>query len=255
MLLRGGGATCVVETGYLYPAPHSVFDLHYSIRTERHYFAVRDAKTLKIVDASRRPRVLAMPTINAPLYPGFVADTLRRIEHNEKPVTDLTDMAAVMELVERRTARHRCRKLAIRRRRVYPDRPIRDLIMEQKLLQLDIVSDAICPWCYIGKRQLERALAMLANDGLHFSLRWNPFQLNPDMPAGGVERAAYRRPSSAAPNARGKSMRGSLRRRARRGWISTWTGSSGRPTRWMRTGWLGSPDGRGYRTPRWKPCS
>ena len=41
-----------------------------------------------------------MPTINAPLYPGFVADTLRRIEHNEKPVTDLTDMAAVMELVE-----------------------------------------------------------------------------------------------------------------------------------------------------------
>ena len=64
--------------------------------------------------------------------------------------------------------------------------------MEQKPLQLDIVSDAICPWCYIGKRQLERALAMLANDGLDFSLRWNPFQLNPDMPAGGVERAVYR---------------------------------------------------------------
>jgi len=59
-------------------------------------------------------------------------------------------------------------------------------------MQIDVVSDAICPWCYIGKRQLERALAMLGQDGLHFAVRWNPFQLNPDMPKGGIERAAYR---------------------------------------------------------------
>lgn len=58
--------------------------------------------------------------------------------------------------------------------------------------RIDIVSDAICPWCYIGKRQLERALADLGGQGLHFSVQWNPFQLNPDMPPGGVERAAYR---------------------------------------------------------------
>lgn len=58
--------------------------------------------------------------------------------------------------------------------------------------RIDIVSDAICPWCYIGKRQLERALAMLAEEGLHFSVHWNPFQLNPDMPAEGRDRAAYR---------------------------------------------------------------
>jgi predicted DsbA family dithiol-disulfide isomerase len=44
-------------------------------------------------------------------------------------------------------------------------------------LRIDIVSDAICPWCYIGKRQLERALATLAHEGLHFSVHWNPFQL------------------------------------------------------------------------------
>jgi len=62
----------------------------------------------------------------------------------------------------------------------------------QARLQLDVVSDAICPWCYIGKRQLERALAMVAPDGLSFAVRWNPFQLNPDMPKGGVDRAAYR---------------------------------------------------------------
>lgn len=58
--------------------------------------------------------------------------------------------------------------------------------------RLDIVSDAICPWCYIGKRQLERALPILAADGLRFSVHWNPFQLNPDMPREGVERRAYR---------------------------------------------------------------
>jgi predicted DsbA family dithiol-disulfide isomerase len=58
--------------------------------------------------------------------------------------------------------------------------------------RIDIVSDAICPWCYIGKRQLERALAMLEPEGLQFSVHWNPFQLNPDMPKEGRDRAAYR---------------------------------------------------------------
>jgi predicted DsbA family dithiol-disulfide isomerase len=59
-------------------------------------------------------------------------------------------------------------------------------------LRIDIVSDAVCPWCYIGKRQLERALTTLADEGLHFSVHWNPFQLNPDMPKEGRDRAAYR---------------------------------------------------------------
>jgi predicted DsbA family dithiol-disulfide isomerase len=58
--------------------------------------------------------------------------------------------------------------------------------------RIDIVSDAICPWCYIGKRQLERALATLAGEGLTFQIHWNPFQLNPDMPKEGRDRAAYR---------------------------------------------------------------
>jgi predicted DsbA family dithiol-disulfide isomerase len=59
-------------------------------------------------------------------------------------------------------------------------------------LRIDIVSDAICPWCYIGKRQLERALTTLAQEGLDFSVHWYPFQLNPDMPKEGRDRAAYR---------------------------------------------------------------
>src|SRR5271156_4326785 len=58
--------------------------------------------------------------------------------------------------------------------------------------RIDIVSDAICPWCYIGKRQMERALGTLGGEGLTFSTHWNPFQLNPDMAKEGVDRAQYR---------------------------------------------------------------
>ena len=59
-------------------------------------------------------------------------------------------------------------------------------------VRIDIVSDVICPWCYIGKRQLELALPMLARDGLALDVHWRAYQLNPDMPPGGVERNAYR---------------------------------------------------------------
>ena len=55
--------------------------------------------------------------------------------------------------------------------------------------RIDVISDVICPWCWIGKRQLEGALAMLDTP---FAIHWRPFQLNPDLPAEGVERASYR---------------------------------------------------------------
>jgi predicted DsbA family dithiol-disulfide isomerase len=57
---------------------------------------------------------------------------------------------------------------------------------------ITVISDAICPWCFICKRQLERALAILADQGQAFAVAWYPYQLNPEMPAEGVERAAYR---------------------------------------------------------------
>ncbi len=100
VLMRGGDATCSVETGYLYPAPNSVFDLHYSIRTEGHYFAVRDNQTLEILDNARHREVRSMPMTNSFFYPTFVKDTLRRVAHAEKPIADLADMAEAMELVE-----------------------------------------------------------------------------------------------------------------------------------------------------------
>jgi predicted DsbA family dithiol-disulfide isomerase len=59
-------------------------------------------------------------------------------------------------------------------------------------MKLDIVSDTICPWCYVGKRHLEAALPILRAEGYAFELRWRPFQLNPDMPRAGSDRRVYR---------------------------------------------------------------
>ncbi len=58
--------------------------------------------------------------------------------------------------------------------------------------RIDVISDVICPWCYIGKRQLERALDLLAAHHCRVAVAWHPFQLNPEMPAEGVERTSYR---------------------------------------------------------------
>jgi predicted DsbA family dithiol-disulfide isomerase len=58
--------------------------------------------------------------------------------------------------------------------------------------RIDVISDVICPWCFIGKRQLERAIDILEKNRLHFTVAWHPFQLNPDMPEEGIERAKYR---------------------------------------------------------------
>ena len=56
-------------------------------------------------------------------------------------------------------------------------------------VKLDILSDPICPWCYIGKARLDRALAQVPDHP--FVIEWHPFQLNPDMPDGGMDRRTY----------------------------------------------------------------
>jgi predicted DsbA family dithiol-disulfide isomerase len=57
---------------------------------------------------------------------------------------------------------------------------------------ITVISDTICPWCYVGKRRLEAALKILAEEGLSFDVEWRPFQLNPDMPDDGMNRRDYR---------------------------------------------------------------
>lgn len=54
---------------------------------------------------------------------------------------------------------------------------------------IEIFADLICPWCYIGKRRLDSALAMRPRATAE--IRWLPYQLNPDMPFGGMDRAHY----------------------------------------------------------------
>lgn len=56
-------------------------------------------------------------------------------------------------------------------------------------MRIDIVFDTICPWCFVGKRRLEKALAQRSHQP--FDLHWRPFLLNPDMPENGIARSLY----------------------------------------------------------------
>lgn len=58
-------------------------------------------------------------------------------------------------------------------------------------LSIKVVSDVICPWCWIGKRRLDRALSSL-RPGVKAKVIWEPFELNPDMPMAGMDRRQYR---------------------------------------------------------------
>jgi len=57
--------------------------------------------------------------------------------------------------------------------------------------ELTIVSDVICPWCFVAKKNLEKALE-LAGPSLALAITWRPFELNPDMPKEGLNRREYR---------------------------------------------------------------
>lgn len=64
--------------------------------------------------------------------------------------------------------------------------------MNSPTLTIDVVSDVVCPWCYIGKRKLEAALALPeAADLPNVVVRWHPFQLNPELPVQGMARKQY----------------------------------------------------------------
>jgi predicted DsbA family dithiol-disulfide isomerase len=56
-------------------------------------------------------------------------------------------------------------------------------------MQIDVISDTICPWCYIGKRRLEQALSL--RPSMTFEVRWRPFQLDPSTPVEGVDRKTH----------------------------------------------------------------
>jgi len=62
-----------------------------------------------------------------------------------------------------------------------------------KVLNIDVISDVVCPWCFVGKRRLEGALALWAAEypDVTPQVRWHTFQLNPDLDPKGIERETY----------------------------------------------------------------
>jgi len=63
---------------------------------------------------------------------------------------------------------------------------------QEKHVHLQVVADLICPWCFIGKRGLDRARVVLARDGIAVDVEWLPYQLNPSMPQEGMDRRLFR---------------------------------------------------------------
>lgn len=61
-----------------------------------------------------------------------------------------------------------------------------------RTLQLQVVADLICPWCFIGKRSLDQALKILEEQGVVVEVDWLPYQLNPAMPTQGMDRKEFR---------------------------------------------------------------
>jgi len=95
-----GGALAHVETGYLYPAPTGSFDLHFAVRTPRHYVIVPDSETVHVIANDGARRTVRMHTTNVGQYPPFVADVLDRARRGVAPLVGLDAMPPVMRLTE-----------------------------------------------------------------------------------------------------------------------------------------------------------
>ncbi|MBB5284198.1 putative DsbA family dithiol-disulfide isomerase [Rhabdobacter roseus] len=66
-----------------------------------------------------------------------------------------------------------------------------DTPSNQPVITIDIVSDVVCPWCYVGKKRLEAALATLQADDSTVRINWHPYQLDPTIPEAGYDRQTY----------------------------------------------------------------
>ncbi|WP_210239632.1 Gfo/Idh/MocA family oxidoreductase [Mesorhizobium sp. B2-6-1] len=98
--LEAAGRPWIVETGYLLPAPVGVFDMHFSVRTDGHYFVARGPGEIDVFDLSGAKKTIAATTTNMPHYPTFVTDTLSRLQAGQQPIANLNDMRAVMRHID-----------------------------------------------------------------------------------------------------------------------------------------------------------
>jgi predicted dehydrogenase len=94
------GAICVVETGYLFPAPTSNFDMHYAFRSPEHYVIAHDPETVESLENDGKARQWNSVTTNVPHYRTFVFDVIDRVRKGLKPRASLSDMVPVMRLID-----------------------------------------------------------------------------------------------------------------------------------------------------------
>lgn len=102
--------TALVETGYLFPRRPGVyaFDLHYSVRTSRHYVVCADPNEFQLIGLDGTTETIKGATSNVGLYPTFVKDVLDRFQAGKQPQADLKDMWRAFDLVEAAYAKADC---------------------------------------------------------------------------------------------------------------------------------------------------
>jgi predicted dehydrogenase len=98
--LEKGADICVIETGYLYPAPTSTFDMHYAVRSPTQYLVAHDPQTIEIVRSSGERELIRSLTTNVPHYRTFVFDVLDRVRNGQPPLARIADMVPIMRLVD-----------------------------------------------------------------------------------------------------------------------------------------------------------
>ena len=98
--LARGADRCVIETGYLFPAPTSTFDMHYAIRSPARYIVAHDPETIEIVETGGRREQRRMLTTNVPHYRTFVFDAIERVRAGKPPLVSLADYVPVARLVD-----------------------------------------------------------------------------------------------------------------------------------------------------------
>jgi predicted dehydrogenase len=101
MLQAQSGSLCLTETGYLYPAPTSTFDMHFAFRSPELYIVAHDATRVEIVRKNGQREMRELETTNVPNYRRFVFDVIDRVRRGKAPLAGLADMVPAMALVER----------------------------------------------------------------------------------------------------------------------------------------------------------
>lgn len=100
LALRQGSRTALIETGYLYPAGHSTFDMRFSIKAKDSYAIATGPQTIEFSGPGERREIVKAWTTNVPHYPVFVADVLDRFKRGKWPLASMVEMAAALEIVD-----------------------------------------------------------------------------------------------------------------------------------------------------------